>query len=125
MDSDSGITKSNPRPRRQQPPIKVWVNEFERQALSHRAAQTGLSLSAYLKVAGLNQPTRTQANLMAVTDLVRVNADLDSLAKLLQRDLERPISLAAPMRPKEVEHLVQALRQSQDELRVIMAQLVK
>lgn len=122
MDSDSGVTKRNPCPRRQLPPIKVWVNESERQVLSHRAAQTGLSLSAYLKVAGLNHSIRAQANGALVKDLVQVNADLGTLADQLQVRLGH--SSDSGQSAKGGEPLLQ-LRQAQDALRAIMARLIR
>lgn len=72
------------RPRGQH--IKVWVNNDEKAELADRAAQAGLSLSAYMKVAGLNAPIRARSDLSAVTDLVRVNGDLGgTVAKLAMR----------------------------------------
>ncbi|HBY5614322.1 TPA: conjugal transfer protein TraJ [Klebsiella pneumoniae] len=70
------------RPRGQH--IKVWVNNDEKAELADRAAQAGLSLSAYMKVAGLNAPIRARSDLSAVTDLVRVNGDLGRVAGLLK-----------------------------------------
>lgn len=70
------------RPRGQH--FKVWVNNDEKAELADRAAQAGLSLSAYMKVAGLNAPIRARSDLSAVTDLVRVNGDLGRVAGLLK-----------------------------------------
>ncbi|GAB7441462.1 plasmid mobilization protein [Escherichia coli] len=74
------------RPRGQH--IKVWVNNDEKAELADRAdraAQAGLSLSAYMKVAGLNAPIRARSDLSAVTDLVRVNGDLGRVAEVVAR----------------------------------------
>lgn len=103
--------------------IDVWVNDEEKMALTHRAHQTGLSLSAYMKVAGLNQPIRSRADLLVITDLVKVNADLGCMAGLLKLWLDKKPEQGT--RPKEVEILMKDLRQLQNELRSIMAQLVK
>ena len=65
--------------------IKVWVNNDEKAELADRAAQAGLSLSAYMKVAGLNAPIRARSDLSAVTDLVRVNGDLGRVAEVVAR----------------------------------------
>ncbi|HBA6794155.1 TPA: conjugal transfer protein TraJ [Escherichia coli] len=70
------------RPRGQR--IEVWVNNDEKAELADRAAQSGLSLSAYMKAAGLNAPIRARADLSAVADLVRVNGDLGRVAGLLK-----------------------------------------
>lgn len=71
------------RPRGQR--IEVWVNNDEKAELAERAAQSGLSLSAYMKAAGLNAPIRARADLSAVADLVRVNGDLGRVAEIVAR----------------------------------------
>lgn len=122
MDQDN-TPQGNRCSRRQLPPIKVWVNAKERNELESRAAQTGLSLSTYMKVAGLNQPVRVRADLLAVTDLVKVNTELGRLAEALKGWLDKK-----PMQgawPREAEALIKETRQLQQALRSIMAQLVK
>lgn len=71
-------------PRRSLPPIKIWVTLEERAEIEIRAAQTGLSVSAYMRAAGLNHPVRSVLDLKAVADLVRVNDDLGRVAGLLK-----------------------------------------
>ena len=71
-------------PRRELPPIKVWVSVEERAAIQERADQTGLSLSAYLLAVGMNTPIRSVVDLTAVGDLAKVNGDLGRVAGLLK-----------------------------------------
>ncbi|QLN97963.1 conjugal transfer protein TraJ [Klebsiella quasipneumoniae] len=61
------------RPRGQR--IEVWVNNDEKAELADRAAQSGLSLSAYLPAVGRNSPIRSMVDLLAVADLAKGNGD--------------------------------------------------
>lgn len=56
----------------------------ERAEIAPRAAQSGMSLSAYMRAAWLNHPVRSVLDLKAVADLVRVNGDLGRVAGLLK-----------------------------------------
>lgn len=109
------------RPRGQH--IKVWVNNDEKAELADRAAQAGLSLSAYMKVAGLNAPIRARSDLSAVTDLVRVNGDLGRVAGLLKLWLAEKRGHGA--RPVDVEAMMKDFRALQEELRSIMIRVAR
>src|SRR5690606_32702135 len=52
--------------------LEVWVTPEERAEIAARAAEAGLSVSAYLRTAGLNHPVRSVLDLRAVTDMGRV-----------------------------------------------------
>ncbi|MGY2210404.1 plasmid mobilization protein [Pseudomonas pergaminensis] len=64
--------------------IKVFVTEDERAELVARAAQAGMSQSAFLRAVGLNEPIRSVIDLRAVADLGKVNGDLGRVAGLLK-----------------------------------------
>ncbi|HHV2834603.1 TPA: plasmid mobilization protein [Escherichia coli] len=99
------------------------MNNDEKAELADRAAQAGLSLSAYMKVAGLNAPIRARADLSAVTDLVRVNGDLGRVAGLLKLWLAEKRGQGA--RPVDVEAMMKDFRALQEELRSIMIRVAR
>lgn len=109
------------RPRGQR--IEVWVTSSEKEELADRAAQAGLSLSSYMRVAGLNAPIRARADLSAVTDLVKVNGDLGRVAGLLKLWLAEKRGQGA--RPMDVEAMMVDFRALQAELRSIMIRVAK
>lgn len=119
-DTPKGIAE---RPRRQVPPIKVWVTDSEKAEIADRAAQAGLSLSAYLLAAGLNHPIRSVADLDAVADLVRVNGDLGRVAGLLKLWLAEKRGQGA--RSVDVEAMMKDFRILQGQMREIMARIVR
>lgn len=108
------------RPRGQH--IKVWVNNDEKAELADRAAQAGLSLSAYMKVAGLNAPIRARADLSAVADLVRVNGDLGRVAGLLKLWLAEKRGQSA--RSMDIEKVMIEFRALQASIREKMSAIV-
>ena len=110
-------------PRRSLPPIKVWVTLEERAEIEVRAAQTGLSVSAYMRAAGLNHPVRSVLDLKAVADLVRVNGDLGRVAGLLKLWLAEKRGQGAS--PVDVEALMKVLWELQTEMRQIMGREVR
>ncbi|EPZ8624084.1 plasmid mobilization protein [Shigella sonnei] len=99
------------------------MNNDEKAELADRAAQAGLSLSAYMKVAGLNAPIRARSDLSAVTDLVRVNGDLGRVAGLLKLWLAEKRGQGA--RPMDVEAMMKDFRALQEELRSIMIRVAR
>lgn len=108
------------RPRGQH--IKVWVNNDEKAELADRAAQAGLSLSAYMKVAGLNAPIRARSDLSAVTDLVRVNGDIGRVAGLLKLWLAEKRGQSA--RSMDIEKVMIEFRALQASIREKMSAIV-
>lgn len=58
------------RPRREVPPIKVFVTYAEKAELSMRAASCGLSNIAFMRAAGSNRSIKALADLEASRELV-------------------------------------------------------
>lgn len=115
-------TKQKPRPRRELPPIKVWVSVEERAVIQERADQTGLSLSAYLLAVGMNTPIRSVVDLAAVGDLAKVNGDLGRVAGLLKLWLVEGRSEGA--RAIDVEDMIIEFRKLQGQIRSLMSNIV-
>lgn len=103
--------------------IKVFVTEDERAELVERAAQAGMSQSAFLRAVGLNEPIRSVADLQAVADLGKVNGDLGRVAGLLKLWLAEKRGQGA--RPVDVEAMMNDFRKLQGEVLAIMARVVK
>lgn len=113
--------RKNTRPRGT--PIKVWVTPEERAEIAERAERTGLSLSAYMRAAGLNHRIKSVYDLEAVGDLVRVNGDLGRVAGLLKLWLaEKPGQGAGRF---EVDRIMTDFRALQAELSGIMRRAVR
>src|ERR1035441_8008513 len=70
--------------RDRQRPLKVWVSQEERGQIEIRAKSTGLSLSAFLRAAGLSLRPKSVYDLEAVDQLAKVGADLGRLGGLLK-----------------------------------------
>ncbi|MBU9652820.1 conjugal transfer protein TraJ [Burkholderia multivorans] len=103
--------------------MRFRVTAQEGQEIEARAAQAGLTSSAYLRAAGLNHPIRAIADLDAVTDLVRVNGDLGRVAGLLKLWLAEKRGEGAS--PVDVETVMREFRAQQAKLSAIMGQLVR
>lgn len=103
--------------------IEVWLTPEEQAEIADRAAAAGLSLSAYLRAAGLNHPVRSVLDLRAVAELGRVNGDLGRVAGLLKLWLAEKRGQGA--RPSEVEAMMVQFRQLQTELHAVMGRAVK
>lgn len=109
--------------RRRGKPIEVWVNDEEKEQITARAAQSGMSRSGYLRAVGLNYPIRSVVDLAAVADLAKVNGDLGRVAGLLKLWLAEKRGQGAS--PKEVETMMTNFRQLQSEVLTIMSRIVK
>ncbi|MFZ3067979.1 MAG: conjugal transfer protein TraJ [Gammaproteobacteria bacterium] len=103
--------------------IEVWVTKDEKSELANRATQGSLSLSSYLRTAGMNCSIRSVADLDAIADLVRVNGNLGRVAGLLKLWLAEKRGQGA--RPVDVEALMNAFRKHQKEVRDIMVRLAR
>ncbi|MEE5133191.1 CopG family transcriptional regulator [Pseudomonas alliivorans] len=77
-------TKEKAPARRRGKPIEVWVTDEEKEAITERAREAGMSRSGYLRALGLNTPIRSVVDLKAVADLCRINGDLGRVAGLLK-----------------------------------------
>jgi hypothetical protein len=64
--------------------LRVVVSASERARIEERAKATGLSVSAYLRSAGLGQAIRSTLDHQAVLELAKVNGDQGRLGGLLK-----------------------------------------
>lgn len=103
--------------------IEVWVTPDERAEIAERADQSGLSLSAYLRAAGLNHPVRSVYDLKAAAEIGRVNGDLGRVAGLLKLWLAEKRGQGA--HPMDVESMMFRFRELQTELATIMRAALK
>ncbi len=71
-------------PRDRQRTLRVVVSATERARIEQRANIAGLSVSAFLRTAGLNQPIRSVLDQDAVRELAKVNGDQGRLGGLLK-----------------------------------------
>ena len=95
-------------------PMKVFVTDAERTQIEERARIAGLSVSAYLRVAGLNQPIRSVLDHQAVCDLAKVNGDQGRLGGLLKLWLMERAGPGAPA--TEIRRLLDAIADIQAQL---------
>ncbi len=65
-------------------PLKTYVSDEERKEIIERAALASMSVSNYLKAAGLQHRTRSVVDLEAVKDLMKTNSDMGQLGELLK-----------------------------------------
>jgi hypothetical protein len=77
-------------------PLRVVVSDSERSRIEDRAQAAGLSVSAYLRTAGLCHPIRSAFDHEAVVELARVNGDQGRLGGLLKFWLAERPSIGAP-----------------------------
>lgn len=115
--------ETNDLARRHISPIKVWVTENEKERLALHAAQAGLSLSGYLRTAGLHHTMTSRCDLNAVQDLGRINGDLGRIAGLLKLWLSTKRGEGAP--PFHVEKLMNDFRTQQTALTALMQRVLK
>lgn len=116
------LKEGTARPRREVPPIKVWVTDADKSEVAKQAAQAGLSMSAYLLAAGLNHKIRSVLDLKAVSELARVNGDLGRVAGLLKLWLAEKRGQGA--RAVDVDAMMVEFRELQGEVRAIMSAVV-
>lgn len=103
--------------------IDVWVTDDERADITERAEQSGMSLSHYLRAAGLNHQIRSVYDLKAVADLGKVNGDLGRVAGLLKLWLADQRGVGA--KPADVEKMMDEFREQQTQLSAIMGRALK
>jgi hypothetical protein len=70
--------------RDRQRPIKVIVSDDERAEIGRLAGVAGMSLSGYLRAAGLNHSIRSTLDFDAIRELLKVSADLGRFGGLLK-----------------------------------------
>lgn len=120
---DAPKEKLKTKPRREIPPIRVWLTEEERAEIENRAQSAGLSNSAFLRAVGLNQPIKSKVDLTAVADLAKINGDLGRVAGLLKLWLAEKRGQGA--RPADVESMMKDFRAMQQEMLVVMSKVAK
>lgn len=64
--------------------LRVVVSASERAKIEQRAKEAGLSVSAYLRTAGLGNPIRSTLDYAAALELAKVNGDQGRLGGLLK-----------------------------------------
>jgi hypothetical protein len=100
MDAKKGKT------RKESTPIKVWVTPEEKAAIATKADAHSLSASSYLRRLGLAMPLQSTIDQRAILDLVKINADFESVsAQGLQRKLENTLSDVRQLQKKMRDRL--------------------
>jgi len=94
--------------------LRVVVSARERAQIEERAKTAGLSVSPYLRVAGLHQPIRSVLDHQAVCDLAKVNGDQGRLGRLLKLWLMERAGPGAPA--TEVRRLLDGIAEVQAQL---------
>lgn len=94
--------------------IEVWLTADEKRALGDRAAQAGLSVSAYMRAAGMNHPIQAKADIEAAAHLVKVAADLGRFGGLLKLWLSERRDEGAPA--VRVSHVLDETRTLQQRM---------
>lgn len=104
-------------------PIKVFVTEDERAEIIGKAISANLSLSAYLRTAGLNHPIRSILDVQAVIELAKVNGDLGRVAAMLKIWLEETREGGA--NPRDIERMMKEFRELQKKSHEIMGRVMR
>jgi hypothetical protein len=99
------------------------VTEDERADIERLAASANLSLSAYLRAAGLNQRVRSIIDIEAVTELAKVNGDLVRVAGLLKLWLAEKRGIGAD--PRHVEKMMDDFRRLQTQVHQVMGKVIR
>ena len=102
-------------------PMKVFVTEVERAAIEKRAAAANLSISAYLRTAGLNKTIRSTVDHEAVGKLAKLNGDQGRLSGLLKLWLANQPGRGVPAR--DIRSLLEEIEALQDRLAEVAAKL--
>lgn len=97
----------NGEPRDRQRTLRVVVSAGERARIEQRARSAGLSVSAFLRTAGLHQPIRSVLDHDAIRELAKVNGDQGRLGGLLKLWLVERAGQGAP--ESEVRRLLDRL----------------
>ena len=102
-------------------PLRVVVSESERSRIEERARAAGLSVSAYLRTAGLCHPIRSTFDHAAVMELAKVNGDQGRLGGLLKLWLTDRPGIGAP--ELEVRQLLEQIGELQGRLAEIAGRI--
>ncbi|MFM2287326.1 MAG: Protein TraJ, partial [Pseudomonadota bacterium] len=112
-----------PLARDRQRPLRVVVSDDERAEIERLANVAGMSVSAYLRTAGLNHPIRSTFDYDAVRELAQVAGDLGRLGGLLKLWLTEKKGLGQGVRPIDVERLLRDTRALQNDIRNMMGRV--
>jgi hypothetical protein len=98
--------------------LRVVVSDHERAAIMERAAASNLPVSVYLRSLGTGYEPPSTLDLLAIRDLIRINADLGRLGGLLKLWLsERPGEGASTV---DVRRLLRQIEAHQMQLKGII-----
>jgi hypothetical protein len=102
-------------------PLKVVVSQTERASIRAKAENLGLSVSAYLRSVGLRYKPRPLADVEAIRNLLKVQADQGRLGGLLKLWLvEKPGQGASTF---EVRRVLRQIEDLQIKLKTIVKRL--
>lgn len=102
-------------------PLKVYVTPEERQAVEGRAAEAGLSTSAYLLATGLNHRLTPAYDYQVVQQLAKVSGDLGRLGGLLKLWLAEKRGQGAPA--MAVDQVLKETRELQQQMLKLMSRV--
>lgn len=101
--------------------IKVAVSPTERAEIERRAVLANLSVSGYLRAAGLNQPIHSVLDYKAVLELAQIAGDLGRLGGLLKLWLAEQRGKGASV--ADVNRVLRETRELQDRMRELMGRV--
>jgi len=101
--------------------MKVFVTDDERARIEEHAKGSGLSVSAYLRTAGLGHPIKSVLDHAAVVDLAKVNGDQGRLGGLLKLWLVDRPGRGAP--EIEVRRLLERIGELQGQLAEVVGRV--
>lgn len=118
-DAESAVARHGRRDR--QRPLRVLVSDDERAEIERRAGIAGLSISAFLRAAGLHEPIRSALDYEAVLELARVSADMGRLGGLIKLWLAEQRGKGASV--IDVNRALRETREIQDRIRHLMGRV--
>ncbi len=101
--------------------MRFRVTGDEGQAITERADQTGLTLSAYLRAAAMGHPVTSVIDVNLALELCKVNGDLGRVAGLLKLWLSEKRGQGA--KPVDVENLMNDFRALKEQMREIIGRI--
>jgi hypothetical protein len=104
-------------------PFRVFVNAPDRAEIIDRAKATGMTVSSYLRAAGLGMILRPIADQQSILALIKVNADQGRVGGLLKLWLSGRSD--AGVSTQEVRKLLHEIEAEQARLREIIDRLYK
>ena len=73
-------------------PLAACVNAKDRLEIEMKAAEVGMSVSAYLRAAALNAPSRSRRELRLIAGLSEIRDELDAIARILDTDASERVA---------------------------------